>query len=231
MIKFLQKHLQCIAKPKRYLVAARDAVSSQKDTYAQNGEDRFVFEALRGYDLTTGMYVDVGANQPTQISNTYLFYRTGLRGVVIEPNRELIPLFLRFRPRDVAIPVGCADRSALLEFKHTASSDLSTFDPTVSGGVMKSEFLPVLPLDEILVSINFTWIYYLSIDAEGFDLLVLKGAEKSLTKTFFVSVEFKGNRAEIIAFLRARDFVLVHETRENLIFRNSKDFTNFEKRR
>lgn len=209
------------------MVAAKDVLFKAKETYAQNGEDRFVFEALKPYDLTQGVYVDVGANQPTQISNTYCFYRKGLRGVIIEPNRELIPLFLRFRPRDIAIQVGCGDLAAVREFKHARSSDLSSFNSANDGGFTRSEFLPILPLDDILRPIGIPWIYYLSIDAEGYDLLVLKGAEKSLAKCLFVSVEFAGNRVGILAFLGDRNFSLVHETRDNLIFRNTQGFSEF----
>ena len=146
-------------------------------------EDREVFQQLAGYDLLRGIYVDVGANQPTKISNTYLFYRHGCRGVLVEPNYDLIRLLRKFRPRDISVPVGCGERSGVLEFRHSNASVFGTFTKDVIEGERWSEYLPVLPLDQILQPIPHNWIFYLSIDVEGLDLEVLRGATATLTKT------------------------------------------------
>jgi hypothetical protein len=74
---------------KRYLMAAKDAWLPQKQSYSQYGEDIYVAELLCGIKQGSCIYIDVGANQPSQISNTYLFYRKGFRGILMEPNSEL----------------------------------------------------------------------------------------------------------------------------------------------
>jgi hypothetical protein len=81
----LQPYFRPLINAKRFWVAARDALSPVRESYAQHGEDRYIRQQLSGVDLTSGIYVDIGANQPTQISNTYLFYRAGGSGVAIEP--------------------------------------------------------------------------------------------------------------------------------------------------
>src|SRR4051812_46477871 len=74
-----------------------------KSSYSQHGEDALVAELLGGYDLSAGIYVDVGANHPIRLSNTYLFYRKGHHGILIEPNRSLLSLLEKFRKRDIPL--------------------------------------------------------------------------------------------------------------------------------
>src|SRR5262249_29835011 len=57
-----------------------------EESYSQAGEDlivRFFFYHQRISNIT---YLDIGANEPIQLNNTYYFYRRGFRGVLVEPN-------------------------------------------------------------------------------------------------------------------------------------------------
>lgn len=65
----------------------RRFIGKRKHSYAGNGEDLIILGWLRNYDcdLARIRYVDVGANHPTFLSNTYLLYEAGARGVLIEP--------------------------------------------------------------------------------------------------------------------------------------------------
>jgi hypothetical protein len=47
-----------------------------------------------------GVYVDVGAFDPVQFSNTLLLRQHGWRGVNVDPNAAQIEKFRRFRPAD-----------------------------------------------------------------------------------------------------------------------------------
>src|SRR5438046_2634162 len=76
--------------------------SLRQGTFAQHGEDRFVIDYFGG---KSGTYVDVGANHPFQISNTYLLYLGGWRGVTIEPLYHLYQKHRRMRPLDVQLNV------------------------------------------------------------------------------------------------------------------------------
>jgi len=78
-----------------------------KKSYSQHGEDVHILKLIDTLNINKqrDIYIDVGANHPMDLSNTYLFYRKGYRGVAIEPNKELINLFKVFRKRDIAINV------------------------------------------------------------------------------------------------------------------------------
>jgi hypothetical protein len=58
----------------------------------------FVARAMHVDEVT---YLDIGAHHPTRLSNTYLFYKRGFQGVVVEPDPELMGAIRRVRPRDV----------------------------------------------------------------------------------------------------------------------------------
>lgn len=75
-------------------------------SYSQIAEDlivNYVFEQLR---IEKPTYLDIGANDPVNLSNTYFFYKKGCRGVCIEPNPSLVKKFKQKRPGDQVLEVG-----------------------------------------------------------------------------------------------------------------------------
>src|SRR5262249_61061466 len=83
--------------------------------HAQYGEDRIVLALLRalvcdrgGRSFQSICYVEIGGNHPIRNSNTWLLYKAGCRGVLVEPNPELAALLAHVRPRDTVISAaGC----------------------------------------------------------------------------------------------------------------------------
>jgi len=63
--------------------------------------------------ITKGRYIDVGANHPTKLSNTYRLYREGFTEIVMEPYCSLLRLHHMIRPNDLHLGIGCGDMSAL----------------------------------------------------------------------------------------------------------------------
>jgi FkbM family methyltransferase len=223
--QFFVRNFPAVGRIKRWCKAALHAYTPIKSQYAQHGEDRFVAELLHAYDLKDGVYVDVGANHPSDISNSYLFYRQGLSGVVIEPNRELCALFYRFRSRDSILQVGAGEAAALLKLGISKTPVLSSFvqNALETNAIWRYEFVPVLPLDMALAAAEQRWIYFLSIDVEGLDLQVLRGASTTLTRTLIVSVEFDiTSEAAIRELMQAADFELISVLSCNLIYRNRR---------
>src|SRR5208283_1151718 len=107
--------------------ALRDSLTPSRSSYSQYGEDEFVAAMLSEVDPAKGFYIDVGANHPTRISNTYLFYRRGWSGIAIDPQRQMEKLFRACRPRDQFIRAGCGRRADIAEFSYAGASVLSGF--------------------------------------------------------------------------------------------------------
>jgi hypothetical protein len=67
--------------------------------YSQFGEDLILSHLFYQLDIKKPTYLDIGANEPRYISNTYFFYLKGSRGVLIEPNPFLYKKLKSMRPR------------------------------------------------------------------------------------------------------------------------------------
>ena len=126
---FLAKYLPWAGKYKRYVVALKDHFGPAKASYSQHGEDKFILKAIRdqGLDIAQSIYVDIGANHPTDISNTYLLYRNGFQGVLIEANAQLCELLKCVRKRDVVINVGASDKAGIGQFNISKTPVRSSF--------------------------------------------------------------------------------------------------------
>src|SRR5262249_50071888 len=99
-------------------------------SYAQNGEDVRLRRAFAGQP--TGFYIDVGANDPTELSVTRHFYDAGWHGINVEPLPKQFALLTAARKRDINLNVGCSNRTGTLELYAAGAageeiSGLSTF--------------------------------------------------------------------------------------------------------
>ena len=69
--------------------------------FGQEAEDLFVGRLFPEDHI--GFYLDIGAYHPVRFSNTYNLYKRGWRGINVEPFREGIEQFKRYRPDDVNV--------------------------------------------------------------------------------------------------------------------------------
>jgi FkbM family methyltransferase len=154
-----------------------------KHSYAQAGEDLIVDFIVRAMQIDDVTYLDIGAHHPIQFSNTYLFYKRGSRGVLVEPDPELMASIRTARPRDVCIEAGVGVQAATTaQFFVMSTRTLNTFSEAEAKryeamGTQRIEKVlpvPLVTLDDILaerfVDKEPTLV---SIDIEGLDFEVL----------------------------------------------------------
>jgi FkbM family methyltransferase len=148
-------------------------------SYGQDGEDVLVDSLLR---KKNGVYVDVGAYHPILYSNTYGFYRKGWKGLVIDPNATLAPLYAFFRSRDTfaRAAVGTTDgEGAYHRFKDGAYNTLSSQEAEKWKSEKRSPYLGteqvrVRPLRDLTREAGITEVDFLNIDIEGMDVEALE---------------------------------------------------------
>lgn len=205
---------------KGWLVAYRDGLFPCRNSYSQNGEDLIIESYLKGELRPDMIYVDVGANHPTRISNTYKLYKQGLSGVTVEPNRSLGRMHKRIRPRDIQIAIGCGASFDILEFQHSTSHVLSGFksEGLKTNQVRRTEFLPICPLDAVMRHYADKEIAVLSIDVEGLDLEVAKGAIETLKRTRMVVIESDSSTEDVDDFFSKVGFLVHATTKHNKIY-------------
>ena len=215
--------------------AARQCVS-----YSQAGEDLIIRALFQSFGMQQIRYLDIGANHPDFISNTYLFYTTGSRGVTVEPNPKLYAKHRALRPDDTCINAGIGfdDQPAADFYVFGGMADgLSTFSKEeaerfenvgVEGvGRFKIARVMKMPLKKINAILAETGVPdFLSIDIEGLDLAVLKTLDFATYRITCICVETihydadskpQRNR-EIVQLLTDNGYMIYAETSINTIF-------------
>lgn len=158
---------------------------AKRGYYSQHGEDRFLAEY---FGDRTGSYIDVGANHPFRISNTYLFYQKGWTGITVEPIPHLADSHCRLRPRDTLLRYAIGRENGILPFYFLVPSVLSTFDADTAKQLIdagkarlrKKMDVSVVPLAQLFEEhfANRT-CDILSVDTEGFDFQILSSNDWS----------------------------------------------------
>jgi len=230
MYKLIRKHISnLVAHPKKFEV----------QSYSQSGEDILIKSALDSLGIFHPTYLDIGANHPYYLSNTYLFYSAGCSGVLIEPNTALCKNLKRKRKRDVCINSGIGINDKLKADFYIMSADvLSTFSKEEaksieSQGTYKIDKVVSVPLVNIntIIKNNFTRTPdFISIDIEGMDYSILKSFDFSRHRPAVFCAETlkydEHGRApkikEIIDLMIDNDYLIFADTYINTIFLDKK---------
>lgn len=147
------------------------------ESYAQELEDIILYVALQ--DVDEGFYIDIGANDPVEISVTKFFYDRGWNGINVEPLRSKCALLENERPRDTNLCVGIANKRG--EMSIVAAGSGSTFSDKVAQNAgysnNKKYMKTILTLSDIFEQYcsKNQQIHFCKIDVEGYEKQVLEG--------------------------------------------------------
>jgi FkbM family methyltransferase len=213
---------------------AASVVSDSRDqkygprTYAQHGDDLVILNIFDMLKIAKPSYLDIGAHDPFNISNTALLYQRGCRGINVEANPTLIKAFHTQRPEDVSLNVGVAatpgtmtfymfdDRSGINTF---SSQQVSLIERGTDFRVKKTIEVSVMTVSQILEK---HWPNgfpdLLSLDVEGLDLEVLKSIEYDRSAPKLICVEANSAKigAEITDFAETKGYSLFFRAAANL---------------
>jgi len=201
-------------------------------SFSQEGEDILLQRLFE--NKATGFFIDVGAHHPTRFSNTYLFYLRGWRGINIDAMPGSMQAFDRLRPNDINIECAISDREEELTYFVFNKTALNTFSEEealrkdglrnyriVERRIMKAHTLARL-LGEHMQDGQV--IDFLSVDAEGMDLRVLKSLDWSKHKPHMILAEdlqgAAGDEGEMKTYLQERGYELFARTLNTLFFRS-----------
>lgn len=148
-------------------------------SYSQAREDVYVDRLLR---KDKGFYVDIGANDPVKLNNTYRFYRKGWRGINVEPDVSHYNRLTAVRENDINLNCGLSEIDESIPFYVFDRDVLSTFSEERAEHLMALGYVLVEtrevechPLRHILnAHAGDEDIDILSIDTEGFDYRILR---------------------------------------------------------
>jgi len=125
-----------------------------------------------------GYFVEVGANQPVELSQTFDLEQRGWTGVLVEPQPDLADKLRRWRSAKVFAEACSSRRDSGSRMKLHLAGPYSSFDQTLNLAEVKPHDVidvPVRSLDEILIEAGALSVDFISIDVGGHELDVLDG--------------------------------------------------------
>lgn len=194
--------------------------AAQRNSFSQHGEDQFFSEYFRG---TKGTYIDVGASHPFKISNTYLLYTLGWSGVTVEPITRLSRKHTRIRPRDIQLNCVVGEQEDSAQFYELTPGVLSTCDPDRANilitqgraSLYRRYQVQITTLQNIWQrSLSCHEVTLLSIDSEGHELSILRGADWTQFRPRLVVLENNNsgddNSSDAIDYLLSRGYRVIN---------------------
>lgn len=203
--------------------------------FSQFGEDASVASYLRAIGRRCDSYIDIGANDPVSHSNTYLFYRDGGSGVLVEANPGIASRIRRKRPRDTVVNVAVVPEGSGTIDLHVMDMDgLSTVSDQWRETIAKQDAakpvkvvsVPVIGINDLLnANIGSKPVDFASLDIEGLDHDVLAAWDFDRWRPYLfcaetaeVSIEGYTREKRIGALMTDRGYQPLFNTFANTVF-------------
>ena len=201
-------------------------------SYSQEGED-IVLNRLVNMS-SGGFYVDIGAHHPFRFSNTFLLYKNGWSGLVLDASENTIKMFKRWRPRDICLNVGVGQRKEKLDYFEFEDSALNTFDRELADQYVNLHKHPIVSKKKIKLTTlsdifskyaNGKQIDILNIDIEEFDLKALRSNNWRLFRPKIIIDECLKSKSikdtfedPIVLYLEKKSYMPVSRLVNSIIF-------------
>lgn len=196
-------------------------------SYSQFGEDSVIRKYL---PENFGLYIDVGSGNPIRGNNTYAYYKLGWKGILIDPISQNQILGKKLRQKDqIILAIVALENINLVNFFEFTPYEYSTMSKERYNHLMKegknfvkSYKVKSLSLASLGVKMTPNYPSFLSIDAEGADLEVLKSNDFEFFRPRVICIEDLGFKrkgiSDIQAFLQGKGYELKDITGPSYIY-------------
>lgn len=221
--------------------AIRELASAWKNktrsSFSAYGEDLIVFAWLEaaGVSPAEATYLDVGAAHPQRLSNTFLLYRHGAKGVLVEPDPEQAAFLQAQRPRDTVLNAGVAfDERRQADLIRLSTRLFNTFHEDQAGKVVSASEnwrpdqrqcvkdrvrVELIPINDIMQEhFSEARLDFLSIDVEAKDFDVLQSLDIARWKPRLICIEASAPESTVSPYLSPFGYSLVARTPDNLVY-------------
>lgn len=205
-----------------YLKTLEKTLENKPLRYSQGLEQDFILAACP----KTGRFLDIGAWNATDKSNTRALFELGWSGVMIEPSpgpmRELLRAYGN-EPRIqlVSAAVGTFEQTTIARM-HISDDAVSTTQPKEFEKWKKDAkfegtlIVPVISVRQIIE--YFGEFDFISIDTEGTSVDIFEEFLRLGARPASICVEYNDRKAEAIAYAHKCHFGPIHENENNVIF-------------
>jgi FkbM family methyltransferase len=182
------------------------------ESHSQFGEDKLVIEYFCSLGITEGFFLEIGANHPTKLSQTWLLEKSGWHGILIEPLPHCAVLLRAERPgsRIFEAAVSSADKTgrAYLLIEDDDAESALVFDEPRDGRPYAT--VAVRTLDDILAEAEYPRIDFLSIDIEGAELPALQSFDFNKYRPRMILIEDHCKNLAKHRFLKSKGYKIVN---------------------
>jgi FkbM family methyltransferase len=170
-------------------------------------------------DTREGFFVEVGANHPTEGSQTWHLEQAGWTGVLVEPQPELAALLATARTAKVVAVACTSPRQAGRPLPLHVDGARSTLDPdrmALGARAVEVILVPTRTLDDVLEEAEAPVpIDLLSVDVEGHEVEVLLGLDFDGWHPRLIVVEDHVSSLRTHRFLTGRGYRLIRRLGNN----------------
>jgi FkbM family methyltransferase len=199
------------------------------NSYSQIHED-LIIEAI--LNSQKGFYIDIGANDPQELSNTKRFYDKGWNGINIDPNPKCYEKFIDIRARDINLNLGISKTKGELHFYELTNPALSSFSKEMAiinaenfGVNIEKEYkVKVVSLKDIYEEyVKDKNVDFISIDTEGHEMEVLIGNNWDTYRPKLLIIETGRLHSEIYNFMKSKNYSpVIHNNLNGIYIDNEK---------
>lgn len=200
-------------------------------SYSMSGEDSFMAKHFkdRMRARQPGIYVDVGAGAIWDISNTFMFFCHGWRGLCIEPNPNAAAEWKQWRKGDLRISAAIGEQEGQA-YWHAHNANFGMAQVTLDNRPPGDAWAPGVPvairrLDTLFAEhLAGREIQFMSIDVEGGELGVLRSNDWTRWRPELILMECVGFdftapfAIPAVAYLVEQGYKLDSKLGDNLVF-------------
>ncbi len=186
------------------------------ESYAQNHEDILAWDYF-GHK-TDGFFVEVGANHPTELSQTWLLEQRGWKGILVEPLPACCEKLRAIRKNSLICEAAAGAPAQVGEANlNVAQSDVWSYlgeenkELPLAGRIK----VRVRTLDNILEELRAPQVDLLSIDTEGMEIEVLRGLNLQQRRPALVLLEDHMETLDLFFYMRRAGYKLLKRTGPN----------------
>ena len=153
-----------------------------QESFSWEGEDVLAAKICGDVlGIAKGIYVDIGAHHPHDLSNTELLYRRGWRGINIDATPGSMEAFREHRPEDINIECGIGREDGIGVFHLFANGTLNGFlgPEALQSQISRGEAylgnveMQMRSIASILSEHNVDAVDLLNIDVEGMEAEIM----------------------------------------------------------
>ena len=188
-------------------------------SFSQNGEDLAIQRLVENHPI--GKYIDIGAHHPFRFSNTALLHLKGWVGTNIDANPQSFNDFKSARPNDNNVCAALGSQNSVSPYYEFKESALNTFSEDVvkklsNQGILPYKITPtqVIESKQFLERIFTPDTFFLSIDAEGMDIEILKDLDfKNFYPCWIVMENQSQSMRDFEVFILSNKFLANYQIR------------------